>query len=370
MRFTIYLFLAVIMLLFSQKCNSANQIRIMFYNVENFFDCDNDSLKLDEEFLPGGIRGWTPSRFWKKAGNISRVLAVAGKNGFPEIVGMAEVENDKCLNRLVKSSPLKNAGYSFIHYESPDIRGIDVCMLYNPYVFTPLQSEPIQIIFSEEPQRKTRDILYVCGKVYSADTLHIYICHFPSRLGGELETDDKRQQVAGFLRTHIDSVLNIAPNANIVIMGDFNDTPLSPSIKDVIGAVSPEESILKKAFLQKEITETSVTIPPKETIFTKVVSPITTTPSKLYNMMLPKIDETDTGTHKNQSEWALLDHIIISENLLDKASEATIFKPDFLLTSDQRWLGIKPFRTYHGMKYQGGYSDHLPVFIDLNFISR
>lgn len=333
MKISIYFILSVSLLLFSQECNSANQIRIMFYNVENFFDCDDDSLKLDEEFLPGGIRGWTPSRFWKKAGNISRVLAVAGKNGFPDIVGMAEVENDQCLNRLVKSSPLKNAGYSFIHYESPDIRGIDVCMLYNPYVFTPLESKPIQIIFSEEPQRKTRDILYVCGKVYSADTLHIYICHFPSRLGGELETDDKRQQVAGFLRTHIDSVLEITPKANIVIMGDFNDTPISPSIKDVIGAVSPKNK----------------------------------TPSNLYNLMLPKIDETDTGTHKNQSEWALLDHLIISENLLDKASEATIFSPDFLLIPDQRWLGIKPFRTYHGMKYQGGYSDHLPVIVDLSF---
>ena len=347
MRVSIYLFLAVSLLLFSQKCRSANQIRIVFYNVENFFDCDDDSLKADEEFLPGGIRGWTPSRFWKKAGNISRVLAVAGKNGFPDIVGMAEVENDKCLARLVKSSPLKNAGYSFIHYESPDIRGIDVCMLYNPYVFKPIESKPIQIIFSEEPQRKTRDILYVCGKVYSADTLHLYICHFPSRLGGELETDDKRQQVAGFIRTHIDSILKISPKANIVIMGDFNDSPLSPSIKDVIGVVSP-----------------------KETLITEVVTPKSKNPAKLYNLMLPKIDETDTGTHKNQSEWALLDHIIISENLLDKASEATIFTPDFLLIPDQRWLGIKPFRTYHGMKYQGGYSDHLPVFVDLNFISR
>lgn len=342
----INIFLVLIFLCRTGNSYSENKIRVLFYNVENYFDCDDDSLKSDEEFLPGGIRGWTPSKFWKKTGNIARVLAVAGDQGFPQIVGMAEVENDRCLQRLVRSSPLKNAGYSFIHYESQDIRGIDVCLLYNPFVFRPLHSKPISVFFTGEPDKKTRDILYVCGKVFSTDTLHIFICHFPSKLGGELETDPKRRQVAATLRQATDSIFQTSPNANILIMGDFNDSPDSPSIKSVLGAVSPKNNYQSK---QLSMTETGQMKP------------------KLYNLMAPLMAQTETGTNKNQSEWSLIDQIIISENLLDKSGDGTIFKPDFLLIPDRRWLGIKPFRTYHGMKYQGGYSDHLPVFLDIEF---
>jgi endonuclease/exonuclease/phosphatase family metal-dependent hydrolase len=320
-------------------CFSENKIRVMFYNVENYFDCEDDSLKIDDEFLPGGIRGWTPSKFWKKTGNIARVLAVVGDNGFPDIVGMAEVENDRCLQKLTRVSPLKNAGYSFIHYESQDIRGIDVCLLYNPYVFAVLKSRPVSVIYTDEPEKKTRDILYVVGKVYSADTLHVFVCHFPSRLGGELETGSKRQQVAAIVRHLTDSIFNVVPKANILIMGDFNDTPDCPSIRNVLEAVSPEKYLRS----------------------TKDVGII------LYDLMEPFVGQYEFGTHKNQSEWAILDQIIVSGNLMEKSGKATIFRPDFLLVPDRRWLGEKPFRTYYGMKYQGGYSDHLPVYMDIKF---
>ena len=313
---------------------SQDNVRALFYNVENYFDCDDDSLKNDAEFLPGGIRGWTPSRFWKKTGNIARVLAFAGENGFPAIVGMAEIENDKCLDKLTKWSPLRNAGYSYIHYESPDVRGIDVCLLYNPFIFKPIYHRPYSIEFKNELNRKTRDVLYVCGEIYSGSQLHLFVCHLPSRLGGELETESNRCQVAATIRKAVDSIFLQIPDANILIMGDFNDTPVNKSIAEVLRAKAPVKE-------------------PES--------------GQLYDMMLSLMNVAEVGTHKNQAEWALLDHMIVSGNLLKKAGPAMILKSDFLLMTDRRWLGMKPFRTYHGMKYQGGYSDHLPVYLDLIF---
>ncbi|HET9571495.1 MAG TPA: endonuclease/exonuclease/phosphatase family protein [Bacteroidales bacterium] len=308
--------------------------RVVFYNTENFFDCWHDSLKSDEEFLPGGIRGWTPSRYYRKAGAIARVLAAIGEDKFPEIVGLAEVENEACLKTLVYSSPLKNAGYRFVHEESEDARGVDVGLLYNRYLFELMGHQVLKVIFDNEPSKKTRDVLHVWGKVATGKPLHLFVCHFPSRLGGETESEPYRRQVARMIRSKIDSVFTQEPSANIVIMGDFNDFPSNSSLSKDLNAKYPQKS------------------PEGGT---------------LYNLMLPLENVPGIGTNKHLSEWGILDQMIVSTNLLAKTSEAHIFGPDFLLLEDDRWLGKKPFRTYNGMVYQGGYSDHLPVWIDLSF---
>jgi endonuclease/exonuclease/phosphatase family metal-dependent hydrolase len=308
--------------------------RVAFYNTENFFDCTHDSLKSDQEFMPGGIRGWTPSRFFRKAGNISRVLAALGEDAFPEIVGLAEVENDGCLKTLVHVSPLKNAGYAFVHEESEDARGVDVALLYNRYRFQVLGHEALTICFEGEPGKKTRQLLHVWGKVSAGNCLHVYVCHFPSRLGGETESETYRRQVAKRLRSSVDAVLADHFDANILIMGDFNDYPANLSLARDLGALNPEG--------------------PRSS-------------GQLYNLMMPLDGKPGIGTNKQQSEWGILDQLIVSGNLMNKTTGAHIFSPDFLLLEDDRWLGRKPFRTYNGMVYQGGYSDHLPVWLDLSF---
>lgn len=315
-------------------CFARDGFRVVFYNTENFFDCTHDSLKSDQEFLPGGIRGWTPARFFRKAGNISRVLAALGDDAFPEMVGLAEVENDACLKTLVHVSPLKNAGYAFVHEESEDARGVDVALLYNRYRFQVLGHEAISIRFQGEPTKKTRQLLHVWGKVSSGDSLHVYVCHFPSRLGGETESETYRRQTAQRLRSSVDSVFEGHPRANILIMGDFNDFPSNLSLARELRALDPVGSRAD---------------------------------GQLYNLMLPLDGMPGIGTNKQQSDWGILDQLIVSENLLAKTSGAHIFSPDFLLLEDDRWLGKKPFRTYNGMVYQGGYSDHLPVWLDLSF---
>jgi len=320
--------------LFSQVGIARDGIRVMFYNTENFFDCNHDSLKNDYEFLPGGIRGWTPTRFWKKAGNIAKVVAAVGEDRFPEIVGLAEVENEKCILSLLRGSPLKNAKYSFVHEESPDTRGVDVCLLYNRYLFEVLNHAALTVTFKNEPEKKTRDVLYVFGKAFPNDSLHIFVSHFPSRLGGALESEIYRREVATMIRQKIDSLFHLYSNPKIILMGDFNDYPTDRSLLMDLKAERPE---------------------------------IVPDSMKMYNLMLPLDGNPEMGTNKHLADWGILDQILVSGELLKHSKGVHIFDADFLLLEDQRWLGRKPFRTYHGMVYQGGFSDHLPVYVDFEF---
>jgi len=308
--------------------------RVMFYNVENFFDCNHDTLKNDFEFLPGGIRGWTPTRFWKKAGQIAKVAAAVGEDKFPEIIGLAEVENENCIQSLLRGSPLKNAQYSYVHLESSDTRGVDVCLLYNRYLFKVMDYKALTVHFKEEPEKKTRDVLYVFGNTYSGDTLHFFVCHFPSRLGGALESETYRRQVAVMIRQKVDSIFRIEKCPNILIMGDFNDYPTDRSLSLDLKAAQP------------------------------VSSP---EPGQLYNLMLPFDGNPEVGTNKHLADWGILDQLLVSGTALNHTKGSHIFDADFLQIQDERWLGRKPFRTYHGMAYQGGFSDHLPVYADFDF---
>lgn len=323
--------------LFSQDRNT---FRVMCYNVENYFDCIDDSLAHDEEFLPGGMRGWNYSRYVQKQYNIARVIVSADSWEPPEIIGLCEVESHKCLFDLIKG-PLKNLHYRFSHFESPDARGVDVALLYKPESFKPFLEEPLTITFPDSPHSKTRDILYVAGIVRATDdTLHVFVCHFPSRLGGELESEGKRVHVAQILKSKVDDIFTSQSDANILIMGDFNDYPDNKSMMQVLQAISPETD----SFDSKQ----------------------------LFNLMLP-LHKQGTGTHKHDGEWGALDQFIISGSLLKKdnrlftrLSDVHIHKPEFLLEDDTKYLGQKPFRTYVGLKYHGGYSDHLPIYVDFN----
>jgi endonuclease/exonuclease/phosphatase family metal-dependent hydrolase len=337
------LLLFSLLLIVTSCCHAqdAEGLRIAFYNVENLFDTDDDSLTQDEEFLPWGIRGWTPTRFWAKAGNIARVLAVLD---FPALVGLAEVENAACLSKLTRTSPLKTAGYSFVQYESPDARGVDVGLLYNPYLFTPVYHTPLRISFPENPEKKTRDVLYVRGFLYGFDTLHVYVCHFPSRLGGEKATEALRCHVASRIRAHIDSVLLRSPAAKVVVMGDFNDYPDSKSLR-----------LLVKGTKGGAISGRMVNLMDNARVGQKGST------AKGSNGKSAAVK----GTHKYQADWSYLDQFVVSDSLDALISIVRVCNNSFLLEPDKRWLGEKPFRTYNGMVWQGGYSDHLPIVMEL-----
>jgi len=329
-KIVLFTFLAMI----CQVNTFAENFKVVFYNCENFFDCEDDTLKNDEEYLPGGLRGWNYARYVKKQQHVARVLVSIGGWEAPALVGFCEIENDKVLRDLTRYSVLKNLNYRYIHYESADKRGVDVALLYQPDKFKVLQSKPLKIIYPGNSTGSTRDILYVMGLAGHQDSLHVFVCHFPSRLGGEAESDAKRQFVAGILRNQIDSIRIKCQDPKIIIMGDFNDYPDNTSMEQVLGAVSPEKAVHD---------------------------------SLLINLMFP-LHLQDKGSHKNSGHWGCLDQIIVSraldkeKGLKMKPLEAHIFDAAFLLEDDKKFLGKQAFRTYAGFQYTGGYSDHLPVY--------
>ncbi len=316
------------------------QLRIMFYNVENYFDTFNDSIKNDDEFLPSQGKFWTKSRYYAKQERISQVIVGVGGWEPPEIIGLCEIENQRVLIGLVKYAPLKKLDYKIIHKESPDRRGIDVALLYQKNRFTPISYKPIEIRFPFAPDSKTRDILYVKGHTKQNDTIHIFVNHWPSRWGGQLETENKRMFVASVLKNEVDSVFKTNKQANIIIMGDFNDYPENKSLSITLDA--------KKEFYNTQA-------------------------GKLYNLSAYLQNVKGIGTHKYQGKWATLDQFIVSGSLLSgknkiytTVNDVHAYRAGFLLEPDNNYSGLTTNRTYIGFKYHGGYSDHLPTFLDLH----
>lgn len=311
------------------EAQERGDIRIMFYNVENLFDTIDNPATNDEQFLPSGEYRWNNYKYWQKLKKIYQVIAAAGEESPPEIIGLCEVESFLPLYNLTNNLPLSKYSYSIIHRDSPDERGIDVALIVRNDKVKVLHKQFIGIQLKDKTIKKTREILFatlLTGK----DTLHVFVNHWPSRRGGEDASEKFRMQAANTIKVPIDSLLQINKNAKIVVMGDFNDESENKSLAIVskIGMVNLTSGVAKSC---------------------------------------------KCGTLKYQSGWNLFDQMLISPVLLEKdklhASKVSfsIFRPDFLLVTDETYGGKKPFRTYQGPKYLGGFSDHLPVLLDLYY---
>ena len=314
-------------------------MRIMFYNTENLFDIYNDSLKRDDAFTPEGEKHWSKRKYIKKINNISKVIVAVGQWDAPDIVGLCEIENRYVLEGITKHTALKRLKYKIIHKESPDRRGIDVALLYRKGKFKVINFEAIRVTFPFDANKPTRDILYVKGKNTNGDTLHIFVNHWPSRWGGQTETDRKRRYVASVVKHKTDSLFRADGNPRIIVMGDLNDYPDNNSVVKVLKA---------------------------RTTFDKI------RPKELYNLAYYLQNTKGKGTHKHKGEWGVLDQIIVSGVLLNNDNtthmtidDAHVFEAPFLLEKDENYTGFITFRTYIGFKFHDGYSDHLPVYLDL-----
>ncbi|MGC9151025.1 MAG: endonuclease/exonuclease/phosphatase family protein [Microbacter sp.] len=321
---------------FAQTNVDQKHLRVMSYNVENFFSFHRDTINASSNDPNGYLRSGY-ARYRDKRNRIAQVIAGVGEWSPPMLVALCEVENQEILEDLTLHSPLRPLHYRIIHYESPDPRGIDVALLYRPTVFHPLHQEAIGIHFPDNPKSKTRDILYVTGTIQQ-DTLHLFVAHFPSRFAGELESESKRMYVASVLRHQVDSIFQTNANANIVIMGDFNDYPDNQSIQSTLHALPDTGRVRPKA---------------------------------LYNLFYSIHQSKKIGSYKHGTEWGMLDQIMVSSHLLTDTTRlhtsfnsGKVYAPDYLLEDDVKGFGKKPFRTFIGMKYHNGFSDHLPVYVD------
>ena len=298
-------------------------LTFMELNCENLFDTRHDSLKNDLEFLPDGSYRWTPYRYWAKLNHLGQEI-VALSNPIPDFVAMCEVENDSVMFDLTRRSLLRNAGYEYVMTSSPDERGIDVALLYQPASFALLHSHSIRIKPLPDT-RPTRDILYASGLIITGDTLHVFVVHAPSRRGGELASRPYRLHVADRLAAAVDSIYAESRDAKIIVAGDFNDYADSPALK------------------------------------------------RLYQHHLINISHDARGTHGAKAtyrwhgEWRSLDQIMCSPTMAAAKQKCQIGDLPFLLEDDEKYGGKKPYRTYLGPRYLGGYSDHLPLLVQFAF---
>lgn len=315
--------------------------QIAFYNVENLFDTQNDPATEDEQFLPKSEKKWTPKRYRTKLENIYKVLDSLDNQTYtlPALVGLAEVENDRVLQDLIAQVPSKTSNYDFIHRDSPDVRGIDVALLYDNRIFTPSDQEFLRVDFDHLPDETTRDILYAKGK-FKKEQLHIFVTHWSSRRGGVKKSEPKRIACAKVVRTKLDAIFAKEPNAKIVIMGDFNDETQNRSVTEILRVKNDANDLNK---------------------------------SDLYNTSYP-LDEAGKGTYNYRGKWNMLDQIIVSEALLQSKKglrtvdqQAKIYQEKWICYYDKKKKQSVPSRTYGGPNYYGGYSDHFPTFLTIAY---
>ena len=306
----------------SNTSAKADTFVVMSYNVENFFHCQDDSLKNDDDFTPDGAYHWNYTKMEEKAQRIKKVIMAANGHNYPAVVGLCEVEGLKAVNYLLYQSGLNQCGYKALCYPTPDRRGIAVAMLYDANRVTLIDSKAINVSIADS-SFLTRDVLYAKLQ-FETDTFHVFVNHWPSKYGGVNETIWKREHVARQLRSFCDSITSADAQAKMILVGDFNDTAEAPAIADVFGAKSEGTDYINLS------------------------------------------GDTESSSYKYRGDWGTIDHIIVSKNLCNV--NRPLFKVCnlwFIEENDDRFGGLKPFRTYIGQEYHGGFSDHFPVLVKI-----
>lgn len=334
-----FIFLPFLLLLLNTKAQNTAALkpaRVIFYNVENLFDTINDKEINDEDFLPGGKLQWNTKKYQVKLNHLTKVFAAMLDTTQPLVIGLCEVENKQVLEDLIAQPALKKYKLGIVHRDSPDERGIDCALLYNKETIEPVFDATLPVNFPYETKDKTRDILYFKAFMGEEYSIYFFVNHWPSRRGDEEESAKKRIAASNALKAKIENIYLGEPYARVVIMGDFNDNPTDQSILNL-------QTAYRKSKAQP-----------------------------LTNLMLPHFTNKEF-TLKFGNESDVFDQFIISSNLLDakskymvRGSKAEIFSPQWILFNHPK-NGSIPNRTYVGSKWTGGYSDHLPVYFDIEF---
>ncbi|MGP1550431.1 MAG: endonuclease/exonuclease/phosphatase family protein [Prevotella fusca] len=318
--------LTLLLTMTSLSAVAQDRLTIVELNAENLFDTRHDTLKNDHEFLPDSPRHWTRTKYWEKLNRIGQTIIACGEDSsgwhLPDIVGLCEVENDSVLFDLTRRSLLRKARYEYVMTASDDVRGIDVALLYSPFSFRLIKADTIHVVPLAD-MRPTRDILHVEGEIGSGDTLHVFLLHAPSRMGGELYSRPFRKHVMSRLCDVVDSLRSQHADPKLLVMGDFNDYADSPSLQLAYG-------------------------------------------HGLINVSSEAQGRNGAkGTYRYHGEWGSLDQMLVSENLRSWVAGCRIHDAPFLLEEDTKYGGVKPRRNYNGMRYNNGFSDHLPLVLHL-----
>lgn len=317
-----------------------NKHAVVFYNTENLFDFyDDPTNPADDLFTPEGTLNWTAERYQIKLHRIAEALTL-GKNESPLAIGLSEVENAKVIRDLLNTSPLNKTDYGFFHVEMNDSRGMDLAFIFDKKRLQLIDAKVIPITLNQQPNWNTRSILQLKTSITSGQIIYFFVNHWASRKEGVERSEKRRVTAAKVLRKAIDCILTEEETANIVILGDFNDTPVDKSLHQILQAKAQHEA--KKR--------------------------------DLINLLIEE-ELDDKGTTVFRGNWMVFDQIIVSNGLFNGKNGLKIYKNNAFIVKEPRLLYFysngdhKPNATYGGENYFGGYSDHLPVYILLETIN-
>jgi predicted extracellular nuclease len=325
---------------FLLSAQKEDKLIVSFYNVENLFDTIDQPDVMDEEFTPDSEKEWNSEKYSKKIEDLAKVLNSIDNKELPAIIGLAEIENRSVLEDLINSKDLKKGNYGIVHQDSPDIRGIDVAILYRKDKVKVLDQEAIPVALPFDTSFKTRDILYVKFRLPDGKDLNVFANHWSSRRGGMKESEPRRMYSGVAVRRKIDLLLSRDIDSRFLIMGDFNDEPTNKSIMSILMATNKKKNIGT---------------------------------GDLYNLFYDQHNEGNVGSYNYRNEWNMLDQIIVSYNLINRMNgfscdytSGRIFREDWMMYTDEKG-DVSPNRTYGGNNYYGGISDHLPVYVEFSF---
>lgn len=331
------LFAALIVACFAQK-----PYKVVFYNFENLFDTLRDPDIHDEEFQPDGLKKWNSAKYNKKIGNLERVLfdIAAEDKDYPAVIGVSEIENRNVMEDVIAQPKLAPANYRVVHFDSPDARGVDVGFYYRPDVFKLEGSAAIPFRMPGMPNFRTRDFVTMWGTIED-EPFFFLVSHWPSRLGGKEASAPKRMAAARQVRAIVDSVQRANPATKVVVMGDLNDDATDDSVVEGLGAKGRTRDVQ---------------------------------PGDMFNPFIPML-KAGYGTLAYRDEWNLFDNIVVSDNLVtapegelkiqragDSKFYGGIFRRPYMIQKEGQYKGY-PLRTFVGNDFQGGFSDHFPVYI-------
>jgi predicted extracellular nuclease len=295
---------------------------IVSYNVENLFDTIDTPNKNDIDFTPQGKQKWNSEKYFHKLNRLEEAITL-NLTCNPILIGLVEIENATVVEDLAKTGKLANTKYQVVHYEAPDERGIDCALLYDADRVHVLESIPLNFSIDSLPDFKTRDVLYVKALLSEGKIIHLLVNHWPSRRGGQEQSEFARMHAASIARAKVDEILNADPQANILLMGDYNDYPSDKSISLVCG-------------------------------------------SDLHNLLADE-DSAGKGTFNYKNDWGTLDQFLVSKSLLTGKAGIKLKTKGSQIVYDEKLIHTskngekKPNSTYGGSNYYGGYSDHLPI---------
>lgn len=326
----VFFFIVILPIVHLSQTVKRDSFYVANWNLENLYDTVNDTLKNDEEFLPESRKQWNDARYEDKLNNLVKVINYMNNGCGPDILAMEEVENINVVKRLIYK--MRDRDYIVVHRNSPDRRGIDVALLYDRNIFS---INSVAALHVELPNgNPTRDILHVV-LIYkkNKEKVHLYVNHWPSRIGGKEKSNINRVTAANVLKRSLDTLQQTSPGSNVIIIGDLNDEPNNESIETVLGAKDFE--CVKQ-------------------------------PKNIFLNLAYKKYKSEEGSYLYGGKFDMLDQIIISSTFFDgnkfeyECNSFSVIKPEFIVSKDgKRKGGAIP--TYEGAKYIGGFSDHFPV---------